>query len=203
MPLLVTEFGVPSSLGSAHHGPLGRDQGDHTEQEAMRMDADLMRMIQDQGLARRVRLLVGRRVVQADLEHHGAPGRRAPPALARPADQRAVVRRGRHRPGEVADGARELGRRRRPLEYVCAAADASYVHLDVTGRDATPAQDSVLVDTLPGGGRTRADYRVVVDRDGRHRAGVRTPRAGPDPARHARADHYPEGAGAPGTSTAS
>ncbi len=71
----------------------------HSEQEAMAMDADMMRMMEDKGLARRVRLRLDRRVVQADLEHHGAPGRRAPPALARPADQRAVVRPGRHRPG--------------------------------------------------------------------------------------------------------
>jgi len=32
MPLMITEFGVPSSLGSAHIGTLGRSQGDHTEQ---------------------------------------------------------------------------------------------------------------------------------------------------------------------------
>ena len=51
MPTLVTEFGVPSSLGSAHNSPLGRSQGDHSEQEAMRIDADLLRLIKDQGLS--------------------------------------------------------------------------------------------------------------------------------------------------------
>ncbi|PRY22370.1 hypothetical protein CLV70_11774 [Pseudosporangium ferrugineum] len=51
MPTLVTEFGVPSSIGSAHHGPLGRSQGDHSEREAMRIDAELLRLIRDQGLA--------------------------------------------------------------------------------------------------------------------------------------------------------
>lgn len=51
IPTLVTEFGVPSSIGSAHHGPLGRSQGDHSEQEAMRIDAELLRLIKDQGLA--------------------------------------------------------------------------------------------------------------------------------------------------------
>jgi hypothetical protein len=51
MPTLVTEFGVPSSIGSAHNGPLGRSQGDHSEQEAMRIDADLLRLIKDQGLS--------------------------------------------------------------------------------------------------------------------------------------------------------
>ncbi len=30
MPTMVTEFGVPSALGSAHEGMLGRDQGEHS-----------------------------------------------------------------------------------------------------------------------------------------------------------------------------
>ena len=51
MPVMITEFGVPSSVGLAHHGPLGRDQGGHTEQEAMRIDADLLRIIHAQGFA--------------------------------------------------------------------------------------------------------------------------------------------------------
>ena len=51
MPTLITEFGVPSSLGSAHNGPLGRSQGDHSEQQAMRIDAELLRLIKDQGLS--------------------------------------------------------------------------------------------------------------------------------------------------------
>jgi hypothetical protein len=51
MPTVIAEFGVPSSIGSARNGPLGRDQGDHSEQEAMRIDADLLRLIHDQNLA--------------------------------------------------------------------------------------------------------------------------------------------------------
>ena len=39
MPLLITEFGVPSSIGTAHHGTNGRDQGEHSEQEALAIDA--------------------------------------------------------------------------------------------------------------------------------------------------------------------
>jgi hypothetical protein len=50
MPTLVTEFGVPSSIGSAHNSPLGRSQGDHSEREATRIDAELLRLIHDQGL---------------------------------------------------------------------------------------------------------------------------------------------------------
>lgn len=45
MPVMITEFGVPSSFGTAHVGSLGRGQGDHSEQESMSIDADLLRMI--------------------------------------------------------------------------------------------------------------------------------------------------------------
>ena len=51
MPTMVTEFGVPSSIGSAHSGPLGRDQGDNTEREAMATNAELLREIKGLGLA--------------------------------------------------------------------------------------------------------------------------------------------------------
>lgn len=51
MPLLITEFGVPSSLGAAHRGSLGRDQGHHTEQDAMAMDAAMLRMFRQIGLS--------------------------------------------------------------------------------------------------------------------------------------------------------
>ena len=49
--VMVTEFGVPSSLGSAHLGPLGRDQGHHSEQEALEMNADMLRNIEEEGYA--------------------------------------------------------------------------------------------------------------------------------------------------------
>jgi len=51
MPVMITEFGVPSSMGLAHYGPLDRDQGDHSEQGSMRTDAELLRMIHDLGFA--------------------------------------------------------------------------------------------------------------------------------------------------------
>ncbi|WP_245665154.1 hypothetical protein [Actinoplanes subtropicus] len=51
MPTMITEFGVPSSLGSAHSGPLGRDQGEHSEAEAMRIDGELLREIKEEGMA--------------------------------------------------------------------------------------------------------------------------------------------------------
>ncbi|MEU4239587.1 hypothetical protein [Actinoplanes sp. NPDC026619] len=51
MPTIITEFGVPSSIGSAHNGPLDRDQGNHTEVEATRMTAGLLRDMRSAGLA--------------------------------------------------------------------------------------------------------------------------------------------------------
>jgi hypothetical protein len=48
---MITEFGVPASLGLAHVGPMGRDQGAHSEREAAAIDADLMRDIRDEGYA--------------------------------------------------------------------------------------------------------------------------------------------------------
>ena len=50
MPVVVLEYGVPSSIGSAHHGPLGRDQGGHSEQEAMAINAELLEMQRDLGI---------------------------------------------------------------------------------------------------------------------------------------------------------
>ena len=51
MPLMITEFGVPSSLGSAHTGTLGRSQGDHTERQAMHMDAQMLIEMRQLGMA--------------------------------------------------------------------------------------------------------------------------------------------------------
>ncbi|MFF2527307.1 hypothetical protein ACFVS2_00190 [Brevibacillus sp. NPDC058079] len=49
IPLLVAEYGVPSSRGMAHYGPAGRNQGMHTEQEQGEMNADMLRNIYEEG----------------------------------------------------------------------------------------------------------------------------------------------------------
>ena len=49
IPLLVGEFGVPSSRGMAHRGPIGRDQGYHTEEEQGRMNAEMTEAIRTEG----------------------------------------------------------------------------------------------------------------------------------------------------------
>ena len=51
IPLMVTEFGQPSSLGCAHLAPLGRDQGCHSEQEAASNVVDMLHDLRDEGVA--------------------------------------------------------------------------------------------------------------------------------------------------------
>ena len=51
MPVLISEFGVPSGSAHAHAGPQDRNQGDFSEQEQGEVNADLLRVIHDEGLA--------------------------------------------------------------------------------------------------------------------------------------------------------
>ena len=49
--VMVTEFAVPTGIGIAHLGPLGRDQGNHSEQEAGAMNADMLGIIEAEDYA--------------------------------------------------------------------------------------------------------------------------------------------------------
>jgi hypothetical protein len=51
IPVVITEFGVPSAMASAHFGPQGRNQGGHNERDQMRINADLLRTIEEVGLS--------------------------------------------------------------------------------------------------------------------------------------------------------
>lgn len=51
MPVMVTEFGVPSAWAHAHFGPQGRDQGGHSEEQAMLINAEMMATIHDLGFS--------------------------------------------------------------------------------------------------------------------------------------------------------
>lgn len=51
MPIMVTEFGVPASWGTAHLGNLERNQGGHREMRQGEIDAALMREIHEEGYA--------------------------------------------------------------------------------------------------------------------------------------------------------
>lgn len=51
MPIMITEYGVPSSAGVSHVAPLGRSQGGQNETEQGKVDADLTRIIHEEGYA--------------------------------------------------------------------------------------------------------------------------------------------------------
>ncbi len=51
LPILVAEFGVPSSRGIGHYNPFGMNQGGHSEVEQGIIDFHLFRDIADQGYA--------------------------------------------------------------------------------------------------------------------------------------------------------
>lgn len=50
-PLLITDAGVPSSIGGARQAPRGRSLGNRSEQEAMAANAELVRLYASLGLA--------------------------------------------------------------------------------------------------------------------------------------------------------
>ena len=50
IPLLASEYGTSSARGMAHRGPLGRNQGMHTEEAQGRINAELLDDIHDEGL---------------------------------------------------------------------------------------------------------------------------------------------------------
>lgn len=51
IPLVIAEFGLPSSRGMAHLGPLGRNQGMHTEKEQGEKEVALFERIREAGCA--------------------------------------------------------------------------------------------------------------------------------------------------------
>ena len=51
IPVVITEFGVPSAMAHAHFGPQGRNQGAHNERDQMAINAELLDSIAAVGLA--------------------------------------------------------------------------------------------------------------------------------------------------------
>ncbi|MET1059979.1 MAG: hypothetical protein ABWX84_10290 [Nocardioides sp.] len=162
MPLMVTEFGVPASLGTAHYGNLGRDQGGHSEQEAMAMDADMMRMLHAKGIAGAFVFVWEDEWFKRtwNTTEHQDPERRQ--LWHDPLTNEQWFGLVATDPDKVADAAVEVNPPSGALEYLYIWADASWVHVDVTMRDALPERVRLEADVVPG--RHRADYRVLVDR---------------------------------------
>jgi hypothetical protein len=196
MPVLVTEVGVPSSLGSAHNGTNGRDQGGLTEQRAMAVDADLLRLTKAEGMGagfvfswtdewfKRTWNTMEHQAPAADrrqLWHDPLTNEQWFGVLATDSDR-------------VPDAARVLTPAHGPFRTVRVDADASYVYLDLTPRGGLPDRLQVAADTVPG--PHPADYRIDVDlRRSTAQAWVR---AGLDPIRlDTGAAHYQPDVGKP------
>lgn len=161
MPLMITEFGVPSSLGSAHAGPLARGQGDHSEKQAMSTDADLMRMMQAKGVA-------GALIFEWQDEwfkktwntvEHQQPDRRQ--LWHDPLTNEQWFGLVATDPDPIPDAAADVTPASGPFHYLYAWADASWVHLQVTTTQAPGAPFTINADVLPG--HAGPDYRIEVD----------------------------------------
>jgi hypothetical protein len=190
IPVMITEFGVPSSVGSAHRGPLGRDQGGHAEGDAMQFDADLLRMIKDLGLA-------GGFVFEWQDEWFKQTWNTMERQL--PADRRALWldewTNEQHFGLQAVEPAgtgpvRVLHRGPGAVREVTASNDEAYLHLRVRLADAATADRTDLAlgfDVIPGGGdglperrgvAPNADYAVTLAPDNPAQLWVR---AGNDP----------------------
>ncbi|HYN93012.1 MAG TPA: hypothetical protein VES42_04100 [Pilimelia sp.] len=179
LPVIITEFGVPSSVGSAHPGPLGRDPGDHSEQEAMAIDADLLRIIHDVGLAGGfVFSWVDEwfKFTWNTINHHVPPGRRQLWHDVLTNEQHFGVLAAdatgdpEARPTTLLDAASDAASAR-PARRVMASVDESYLHLSIKLADPRPARLTVGLDVLPsltgapppGSTDRRADAALVLD----------------------------------------
>ncbi len=161
---MITEFGVPTGNGVAHLGPLGRDQGDHSEQAAGQIDADLMRDIADEGFAGGVlfewadewfkstwntkdtdfprdRRQLWRNVLTNE-EQFGV-------LAVEPGKKPAVVLDGRDREWKRNRSRRLVAARKGPVREIRAVGDAAYLHLLVRS-DARKRPLTLGLDVRPG-----------------------------------------------------
>lgn len=161
MPLLVTEVGVPSSLGSAHVGTNGRDQGGHTEQEAMAIDADLLRITADQGLGGAFVFSWEDEWFKRTWNTHAHQLHERRQLWHDPLTNEQWFGIVATDPDPVDGAEAEVTPSEGPLSGVRVWADASWVHLEVTGRSGVPDDLLVEADVVPG--PEAADHRVRVD----------------------------------------
>ncbi len=165
MPLLVTEFGVPASLGVAHEGELDRDQGGHTEQEGMAMGADMLRMLEAKGTGGGFLFIWEDEWFKRTWNtfEHQDPERRQ--LWHDPLTNEQWFGMVATDPDPIADAAAELIPDTGAFEYVYVWADASWVHVEVTLRDGVPPQLGIEADVVPG--KSGSDYRIAVDTEAR------------------------------------
>jgi hypothetical protein len=182
LPLLVTEVGVPSSLGSAHIGTNGRDQGDHGEQEALRMDADLVQVVHDVGLG-------GALLFSWADEWFKFTWNTLPRQAVVNSERRGLWHDpltneqwfGLNAEDPTRVGPQVLSEAQRGVQQLVVDHDASYVYLDIHFENAPTAPVRLGFDVvpgglpLPGGGGSGQDVAVVIDpARGTGRASIRT-----------------------------
>lgn len=193
MPLLVTETGVPSSLGSAHEGPRGRDQGGHSETDQMKIDADLLHLLEDNGAAAGFLFEWNDEWFKRtwNTQDHTDLDRLALWHDPLTNEQWFGLNATDSKPAP--DAAVEATPSGGPFSYLYVWADASFVHIEATSKGAVPDTLRVDADVLPG--RDGSDYRITVDRT-QHTGQVSVRRA-LDPLRlDTRSTPYRPGAGA-------
>ena len=186
MPVMITELGVPSSLGSAHTGTRGRDQGGHSEEEAMAINASLLRLVKGQGLSGAFLFAWTDewfKFTWNTMEHQAPRDRRQlwHDVMTNEQYFGLVATDPQRLPGAHVEQIPDGGK----IAKVTLDADASFVYVDVAYASAAREPLIVSADVVPGNtGRTsdgESDYRVEIDpRAGNGRALVR---AALDPAR--------------------
>lgn len=165
MPTMITELGVPSSVGSAHDGTLGRDQGGHAETEATATDAALVETVADLGMAGAVVFAWSDEWFKATwntMNHQVAERRQLwHDALTNEQHFGLLATDAEGRQDDVALGG-----------GVTAAVDEAYVHLRVplpAGAErvvvGVDALDEASGEPVPGSADRRADTAVVIDLD--------------------------------------
>ena len=155
MPLMVTEFGVPASLGSAHIGTLGRDQGHHTEPEAMRMDAEMIRMFKEIGLAGGLLFAWTDewfKFTWNTLPRHAVVDSERRALWHDPLTNEQFFGMVAHDPNPV--GSRVVHEAAQGLAQVAVDHDASWVHLTLAYTQALTTPVTLGFDVIPGAGRT-------------------------------------------------
>ncbi|MGI8802271.1 MAG: hypothetical protein ACR2KV_08880 [Solirubrobacteraceae bacterium] len=170
MPLMITEVGVPSSIGSAHLGTNGRSQGGHSEQQALATDAALVHVVHDVGLA-------GALIFAWADEWFKFTWNTLPRHAVAPSERRALW----HDPltneqwfGLLAEdptpvGDQVLAEARTGVQRLTVNHDASYVDVIVRLQKNPVAPVRVGFDVLPGGlrlpggGGAGEDVAIVVD----------------------------------------
>ncbi|MDN4174932.1 hypothetical protein QWY28_18360 [Nocardioides sp. SOB77] len=163
VPLVVGALGVPASLGSAHRGPRDRHQGPHSERDALRIDAELIRLVHDQGASGAFLAAWadewerGTWNTAATVDPAGR-GRWHDPLTVDQWSGLLAVESG-FVPGSLATARAAQG----AVRGLLVRASPSYLHVMVLGRDRVPQRLDLLVDSVPGGGGEGADHLVQVD----------------------------------------